>query len=1224
MIGVDFGRLFEVGFNVGILAYIQRENIAHNFGDSYRLDLQKLELPKMTAEIIKEANLLGSLDAKVVEKWSLFFVQKGFLGGLNFFREYIKSTGWNLNLAQILYFQCSFNCANSIRTQNDDEIEMFKGFKKVLSQFETVKPNLSDDEINSYIRRYKKKGEFLQADTLILLQNGRDFRILCVDLSVFTPPLTSEKVDNINEIEVMRKSLLREISYLRSKSVFSNLRIDTSTLGIDFSEGLKRYFTAFKYKDKESAKLIQAGSYAHSFYGFLQTTEMIPRDAEVLLNVVGYSDRTINAISLRSDKIDILANCAKIYQHEAKDKEINAARGEVLDATQLNAAHSFQNGQKFVKDLLTIGKTSTPVCNTERIDNFVNSIDIISDQLADDLQIDRGLHLRNAHAQLIFKALESEETYLFLTGNPGIGKTTAIANFLKAHIDDGFLFFYVSPRKQVNLDIIEKFRDQKTGLLCNNRLFCINSNSDIIKSNSGHCTVNYAANNYHGNFQQKAVHFIDDSAEVQRNEYHQPQLERKGETVIKPTSGKINGVLNSVCEAIYARINYKKSNNIVATVSIQSLKVTEKGKNTLQHLEKIFQDAYNKGEKAVISPKMQEISSRIKHIFIMIDEITGDDGGVEFLHGIGKLLNKYELHNPKHGFNTKIIVADASIVDPDVIKQHLNDTSPEPDKIYFKKLPKNSEEIPPLQVTPFEFKRLAAKVINTNSYPASSLDITYKVFVECVKFTEDTALNPKNDLVKRVQSQIIEDINQRLAIPGVEQIIVYIQDKRRLAELIDKIQNEREFNRYTDYLEVHANISEEEKEQIHKCKNKVKVIFMTASGSRGLSFPKTKHILVDIPRFQIEKNLMEVIQVIYRGRGEDDDGNTLDGEAKELVFYLSDTAVYYADDAELSLQESKLSLLNLLLILKTAVMTRIVGYGYLGRERFLMIPIGGKSVSAVGDTFSSKIASLIKALKSEHRSRPQNVYFKEVYEGLEELLSRGEFVLTKNDDSREKGNSYLEMRENFNRKFLQMCNPLEGLLGYDNLEIGHVLGSLLLVPLADKSLDENYQMRLNGEIRKCLENQLLKKMEMLRDSTSSPENVKSAIRGGAIELLQFLNGEVEKTQYFEQQSQQFDRYYAIPLFAFVSGEEMQEYFADTRLEEPEDRRFRDILSAYVRSTYPIDSVMPIGHKYHEFPFIVFRSYSLEQSREKMFTDKYLLSSNELNVLNLILSKQDGG
>jgi hypothetical protein len=355
MIGEDFGRLFEVGFNIGILAYIQKENIAHNFGDSYRLDLEKLKLPKMIAEIIREANLLGSLDGKIVEKWSLFFVQKGFLGGLNFFREYLKSTGWNFNQVKILYCQCSFSQANSIRTYNKDERA---AFKEVLSQLTTANPSLSDDEINLYTRRYSKKGEFLQADTLILLQNGKDFRILCVDLSVFSPALASEAV-NLDEIEVIRKSLLREISYLRSKSVFSNLRIDTSTLGVDFSEDLKRYFTAFKYKDKESTKLIQAGSYAHSFYGFLQTTGIIPNDAEVLLNVVGYSDRNISTISLRQDKIHLLATCAKIYQNEPKGKEISDARSEVLDVIQLNAARSFKEGKNFVDSLLGIGKNVT-------------------------------------------------------------------------------------------------------------------------------------------------------------------------------------------------------------------------------------------------------------------------------------------------------------------------------------------------------------------------------------------------------------------------------------------------------------------------------------------------------------------------------------------------------------------------------------------------------------------------------------------------------------------------------------------------------------------------------------------------------------------------------------------------------------------------------------------------------------------------------------------------
>ncbi|MEG4803577.1 helicase [Microcoleus sp. ARI1-B5] len=1210
MISVNLGRLFEVGFNIGILACIQQNKIAHNFGDSYRLDLQNINF----SEIVKNLTRESSLDDQKVEKWSLFYIQKGFLGGLNFFREYLDSVGGKPQHLKILYYQCSFTKTNSIGTNNKEDIE---GLREVLQQLKALQPSLSTPDINLYINRYwLKDGEFLQADTLLLIQKGKSLKILCVDLSVFAPP--AAEMPDLNEVEVMRKLLGREISYLRSKSVFSNLGIDTSTLGVDFSEGLTDYFKAFNYRDKESSKLIQAGSYAHSFYEFLQETGMISSDADVLFNIVGYSDRSVNAISIRKDKLNFLSTCSQIYKNKTTEKDIDKARSQVLHTIQTNAADSFKEGRNFVDSILEIGKNTPMVPHTERIDGFANSIDIISDKWADDLQVTRGLHLRDAHAELIIKALQSDETYIFLTGNPGIGKTTAIANFLKSHIDDGFLFFYVSPRKQVNLDIIEKFKVQHE--LCDNRLFCINTNSDLIASNAGRPTVKYASNNYHKDFPKKTVNFFKDSPEIKRKEYYQRQIERKGETLLQPTRAKTRGVLNSICDAIYTLINCEISNNIVATASIQSLKVTENGHNTLKHFEKIFQDVYSKRGGKVIPAKMQQISRRIKHLFIMIDEITGDDGGVEFLSGINRIVHEYELADSQHGFNTKIIVADASIVDRDVIKQHLENTSSEPDKIYFKKLADNSEVIPPLQVIPsFKFNRLAATVINANSYPARSLKMTYKVFVETVKYNEDASLKEDTNLVKGVQSDIIQDINQRGALPGVEQIIVDIQSKKRLAELIEKIQKEREFNQFTDYLEIHANISEEEKEKIQNYKNTAKVIFMTASGSRGLSFPKTKHILVDIPRFQIEKNLMEIIQVIYRGRGEYDNGKTLDGEDKELVFYLSDTAVYYADDAELSLQESKLSLLNLLLILKTAVMTRISGYGYLGREKFLMIPIGGKSVSAVGDTFSSKMAALIKTLKSE--SQRGNRLFKEVYTSLEQLLSRGEFVLKNSDNSRQKGDSYLEMRDDFNRKFLEKCTPLDGLLSYDNLELGHVCGSVLLVPLAKQNLVETYQMRLHREIKQCLEKKLLDKMRRIRDSDSSPENVISAIRGGAIELLQFLNGDLEKTQYFEQQSQQFDRYYAIPLFAFVSGEEMQEYFADSKLEEPEDRRFRDILSAYVRSIYPVDSVMPIGHKYKDFPFIVFRSYSLEQSREKIFTDKYLLSSNELNVLNLILSKQ---
>lgn len=122
-----------------------------------------------------------------------------------------------------------------------------------------------------------------------------------------------------------------------------------------------------------------------------------------------------------------------------------------------------------------------------------------------------------------------------------------------------------------------------------------------------------------------------------------------------------------------------------------------------------------------------------------------------------------------------------------------------------------------------------------------------------------------------------------------------------------------------------------------------------------------------------------------------------------------------------------------------------------------------------------------------------------------------------------------------------------------------------------------------------------------------------------MELVEKLKNASEKTQRLYQKSQHIDQYYALPLFAFISGKVMSEYFA-SGVEEPEDERFRDILAVYIRSLYPVGNILPIGHNYRNFPFVVFRSYSLEEIRQKLFTEKYLLNSHELNVLNLILSQ----
>ncbi len=644
-----------------------------------------------------------------------------------------------------------------------------------------------------------------------MLRYRREIRIICVDLSIFSIK-SVEDLKPLDNIEELRRMLMRDIKHIRSKSVFSNLRIDTGDtqdFGLEFSSDLKQYFTAFKRKDKETTKLIQAGAYAYSFYNFMQKeTDILDDSKSLLLNVVGYSDRNISSLCLQPKNINILATCAEIYQNEPKEQDIKFARQEVLEKISFNAKKSFQNGRKFIQELSVENLTGkedkiTPVIHQEKINGFFNSVGIIPDELAEKLAVSPKANLRNAHSELIQKALLSDNTYVFLTGNPGIGKTTAIANFLKSHIDEGFLLFYVSPRTQVNIDLISKFKSQAGESLCNDNIFGITTNSILIKENSGKPTVSYRSNLHQDNFIKNTVNFIPMGLVFKPPEKPAPrklQFYRETQDNIKDIGEKSTGVLYSICQGIYATINGNLSNNIVATVSIQSLRKTSNGADTLKHLREIFKDAYNRNT-GVIPEKMREISQRIKHLFIMIDEVTGDDSGVNFLHGIKEFLKEYDLTNPELEFNTKVIVADASIVEQEVIQQHLSQTSPEPDKIYFR-LAKDKAE--PLSVDNFEFNKQLAIAINANSYPASSLNITYKVFLESYKFNEAKFKDDNKQLIKTVQENILSDINSYLDNPESSQILVYIQDKRKLQELIDKISKSRIHLKISRQREEHA------------------------------------------------------------------------------------------------------------------------------------------------------------------------------------------------------------------------------------------------------------------------------------------------------------------------------------------------------------------------------------------------------------------------------------
>src|SRR5258707_356605 len=130
----------------------------------------------------------------------------------------------------------------------------------------------------------------------------------------------------------------------------------------------------------------------------------------------------------------------------------------------------------------------------------------------------------------------------------------------------------------------------------------------------------------------------------------------------------------------------------------------------------------------------------------------------------------------------------------------------------------------------FPFYKWPAISINANSYPASSLSITYRICMEFLKFDEETMLHARDHLADQIHQRMVEDIDMLLQRQDVPQIIVYIQDKKRLARLIDALKARRgSFEKKRDYIPIHASISDKDKHDINKVKDTVSVVFMTAS-----------------------------------------------------------------------------------------------------------------------------------------------------------------------------------------------------------------------------------------------------------------------------------------------------------------------------------------------------------------------------------------------------------
>lgn len=1242
------GRLFELGFNSGLLATIAQRTDLHQCTDNlFAQELAGLHLPGLTEAAQKHTGAMSGLDQEMVRDWVQFVLLKGYLAGSNFFTEFLRTIRQNQQSdweGDICYLQCSFTGKNSLGTLPTSDRSV--ATKMLMDQFAkaglpAISLSLQEQET------YFEKGAFLNADTLLLLREPHGWRLLCIDLSIFGL-LTLRDTHDLHRIESLRRMLRTDLQYLRTRSVFTNLSIDTdddSTVQELLAGQIKHYFTAFKRRDKETLKFIQAASYTASFYDFLLHKQILHPEDSIIFHVVGYTDRAMNAMALKPAQRNLLRTCQTIYRQQHSDMEITEARQEVIGAIQRAADRSFQGTEPFATKLLALAEQGDGlhVLNYEEtLTDFISTLTVLKpEQLPPNIgellpPADyEERTLRDIHRALVHRELRSPDRYLFLTGHPGIGKTSALAEFLRERAEqgEGFLLLYVSPRTQVNLEILKTFQKEPS---CAN-FFGLTTNTLAMRSHHGRPTVLYSSELCAGTFEEQGVVFVPADLDEETKTNSLRTLEEIQENLLIDKGERVSGVLKSLCDALAATLTetfpatrtsdplHPRPLSVVATVAVQSLKRTPNGESTLRHLKRMLQSVM--AQNKLLPEKMGQLARRFRYVFVMIDEVTGDEGGAEFLDGIHRFIQECEFS--KYGIHSKIIVADASIVDTGVIQTHLSKTGFEPQKIYFRRVDPAQAALPlTYERMPYGFKHCPGVVINANAYPASALHLSYRILTDSFRYEEEHYQERAKVLRSQQHDLLIQDILHFMDTEPEVQTLVYIQDKQRLSDLINEVGKTRKFVRGEDYQEIHANLSEKQKREIQDTQDAVQVVFMTASASRGLSFKRAKHILVDIPHFALEQNLMEILQVIYRGRG----GN-FDLDEKTLTFYLADQFLYLdPNDRELVLKEQLLHALNVLLILKTAILTRIAGSGQLGLRHFRVIPIGGKSIYAAGETFSKRLSDLLNELqKTSYPSWANKKMLNFISSSLRALMAQSHIRLTRTNETRslyrQTPRSHLEHLSTFALDFTHAAERgFDHLLALPLLESAYLVGGLLVVPISGKSMRELYRASL-AEIMKRPRPadlpDLLACMEIISKDDTYPGSLRSAL-GDAILLLRELQKlEPNRAAYYEQESNQTDLYYAFPLSTFPAFQALQEYFeTDANAEEQAEVSFRELLRRTITTSYPADGFLPIGQNYKTFPFVLFRSFQLGETRQKIFTEKYLFSSQELNIINMLLSGKE--
>lgn len=1144
--------------------------------------------------------------------------------------------------------------------------------------------------IDSRTRDLTRQGGAARSDFTALFSDarGRHQQLLVLEISFNAPATTPDFSDERAHVD----ELGRYARLLDSRGVFSHVRAEVDGLDLSLSPELSNHLTAFSGPDKPFLKLCQGASYAS------RTAELLPEcperqtlHAQVLaVTSAGLESLSADLTPGSSDpRAQFMGELGAAYRRKLRVPDDDAQ--EHLLSEIRSAFHRLVRGlpkdiRRQLRDMERMPEPGEPIqwSFEESLNKFHRptdrfSVDEALDQVQDDpgvleflgadtcsvlrpllqRRVDNGaVSLRDLHGAAVEAGLAAAKpgrlNLLVLEGNPGIGKTTAVQHYLTNGERDGFLMLYFSPRTVINQEVKRKFaRDDEggtTGILTvttNGKLITQAPSAfrELRPESASHRRIDGAVVVDGLNDvilpENTSTWFIGPETESQLKERGHARGHRKrglDERTEELRGAHVPGVLRTLAgaAAVLSEANPDVT-RLVLTASIQSYRRTSTG-STINGLSRLFRSEAN--TRAGLNER-RRFAERFPSILVMVDEIAGDGAGALFVKDASRWLNEQfiepfeQIGNPP--FRVSLVIADASLGNNAVLESYLKAAPEAPQKVIIS--PGAGRE---------PFRLLASRVsglgvdsqalhVMTNSYPASSLKIAYRVKLHRIEREQDDRGREKtlrakirsqggSALLDSALAEVLEAVRA-----GAEQVIFFAQDKAFLraiksALLASGIQEAPELS--ADNVAVlDSSVAENDRKRLisELYRDRHRVFLMTSSAARGVSFPRATHIIAMVPRFDLASNLMELAQLIYRGRGayrDPDTGRFQSGDDKPrcLTLLVDDWLPVELDSDDRRAWLRRVSdLLTLVMMLRATVMTRITGDAGL-RGSLALVPVGpiaseenGASIAEALGTFSQEARThLGGAGESDTKGLIKNAYdqamrvFK-AYRLEGKASPRANSVFRSWTD--------VARRQAFVAAVTSRVSALLPGINEDTRlpDTCHCIGPVWLEDWS--ALHNTEHFRFEGAMSdESKEKALLAQLWVIAENGSVGSQMQSAAR----ELFNILDSSLSQRHVTQKALDPTSVWLALPLDWPLRGS------GDQASEEKRGQRYAEDWYAGLRGALGgRGQIFPVVPDYEDIPFGASISSGAPALFTQAMTSTYFMASSELNLLNTVLLSRDG-